>query len=208
MFPGRFYQLLTRKMAKNDFPVVACPEIHYGVADDRLKFDIVQSIRTRTLLRQDHPEKRITGKLHFRTPPEMFFACRENPEWLENSLEIAQRCNFEMPFGKPQFPAFTPPDNTLPREFLWKIVSEGLQRRYGTRAGLMRPQIEQELKIIGAVGYEENTFWSFGTSCKSAERVELSGYTRTRAADSLVCYCLGISDVVPGSVSGFIFAVS
>ena len=100
MFPGRFYQLLTRKMAKNHFPVVACPEIHYGVTDDRLKFDIVQSIRTRTLLRQDHPEKRITGKLHFRTPAEMFSACRENPEWLENLLEIAERCNFKMPFGK------------------------------------------------------------------------------------------------------------
>lgn len=196
MFPGRFYQLLTRKMAKNHFQVVACPEIHYGVADDRLKFDIVQSIRTRTLLRQDHPEKRITGKLHFRTPAEMFFGCRENPEWLENSLEIAERCNFEMPFGKPQFPAFILPDNTLPHEFLWKIVSEGLQRRYGSRAALMRPQIEQELKIIGAVGYEEYflVVWNILQECRKSG---IEWITRGSAADSLVCYCLGISDVCP-----------
>jgi DNA polymerase-3 subunit alpha len=196
MFPGRFYQLLTRKMAKNNFPVVACPTIHYGVPDDRLKFDIVQSIRTRTLLRQDHPEKRKDGKLHFRTPAEMISACRENSKWLENSLEIAERCNFEMPFGKPQFPAFVPPDNSLPREFLWKLVSDGLQRRYGLRAGLMRPQIEQELKIIGAVGYEEYflVVWNILQDCR---KNGIEWITRGSAADSLVCYCLGISDVCP-----------
>ena len=196
MFPGRFYQLATRKMTGNQFPVVACPAIHYGVPDDRLKFDIVQSIRTRTLLRQEHPEKRNDEKLHFRTPAEMIFACRENSEWLENSLEIAARCNFEMPFGKPQFPAFVPPDNSLPREFLWTLVSDGLQRRYGTRAGLMRPQIEQELKIIGAVGYEEYflVVWNILQECR---KQGIEWITRGSAADSLVCYCLGISDVCP-----------
>jgi DNA-directed DNA polymerase III PolC len=196
MFPGRFYQLLTRKVAKSHFPLIACPEIHYGVPDDRLKFDIVQSIRTRTLLRQDHPEKRKDGKLHFRPPAEMIFACRENPEWCENSLEIAARCNFEMPFGKPQFPAFVPPDGTLPREFLWKLVSDGLKRRYGNRAGLMRPQIEQELKIIGAVGYEEYflVVWNILQECR---KHGIEWITRGSAADSLVCYCLGISDVCP-----------
>jgi len=196
LFPGRFYQLLTRKMSKNNFPVVACPTIHYGVPDDRLKFDIIQSIRTRTLLRQDHPEKRKDGKLHFRTPAEMISGCRENIKWLENSLEIAARCNFEMPFGKPQFPAFIPPDNSFPREFLWKLVSDGLQRRYGTRAGLMRPQIEQELKIIGAVGYEEYflVVWNILQDCR---KHGIEWITRGSAADSLVCYCLGISDVCP-----------
>jgi DNA polymerase III alpha subunit len=81
-------------MSKNNFPVVACPTIHYGVPDDRLKFDIIQSIRTRTLLRQDHPEKRKDGKLHFRTPAEMISGCRENIKWLENSLEIARTLQF------------------------------------------------------------------------------------------------------------------
>ncbi len=65
MFPGRFYQLASRQPAAGRFPVVACPAIHYGVAHDRLKFDIVQSIRTRTLLRQDHPEKRKDGQIAF-----------------------------------------------------------------------------------------------------------------------------------------------
>ena len=196
MFPGRFYQLLVRKMAANQFPVVACPAIHYAVPEDRMKFDIVQSIRTRTLLRQTHPEKRKNGKLHFRTPAEMISGCQENPKWLENSLEIAARCHFEMPFGKPQFPAFVPPDNSTPREFLHKLVVDGSQRRYGNRTHLMRPQIEQELKIIGAVGYEEYflVVWNILQECRTKG---IEWITRGSAADSLVCYCLGISDVCP-----------
>jgi DNA polymerase-3 subunit alpha len=69
-------------------------------------------------------------------------ACKEHPEWLAHSLEIAERCNFEMPFGKPQFPAFTPPDGSTAREFLHKLVLDGLRRRYGGRVADMRSQVQ------------------------------------------------------------------
>src|ERR1039458_2884808 len=110
LFPGRFYQMATKQSDGSRFSVVACPTVHYALPGDRTKYDIVQSIRTLTLLRQEHPDKRLDGRFHFRTPSEMTIACCDHPEWLAHSLEIAERCNFEMPFGKPQFPAFAPPD--------------------------------------------------------------------------------------------------
>ena len=60
----------------------------------------------------------------------------------------------------------------------------------------MRPQIEQELSIISAVGYEEYflVVWNILQDCR-AHGIEW--ITRGSAADSLVCYCLGISDVCP-----------
>ena len=60
----------------------------------------------------------------------------------------------------------------------------------------MRPQIEQELKIIGAVGYEEYflVVWNILQECRKSG---IEWITRGSAADSLVCYCLGISDVCP-----------
>ena len=103
-------------------PVVACPAVHYGTPHDRLKYDILQSIRTLTLLRQPHPAKRSGGAYHFRTPAEMTAACKDHPDWLAHSLEIAERCNFEIPFGKPQFPAFIPPDGSSAHEFLQRLV--------------------------------------------------------------------------------------
>jgi DNA-directed DNA polymerase III PolC len=204
LFPGRFYRLATKHLtpalspsdAERELPIVACPAIHYASPSDRLKFDIVQSIRTLTLLRQEHPDKRMSGRLHFRTPAAMATACKDHPEWLAHSLEIAKRCNFEMPFGKPQFPAFVPPDGSTPREFLHQLVMDGLHRRYGERAAVMRPQIEQELSIISAVGYEEYflVVWNILQDCRQHG---IEWITRGSAADSLVCYCLGISDVCP-----------
>jgi DNA-directed DNA polymerase III PolC len=196
LFPGRFYQLATKQLATSRFPIVACPAIHYALPGDRQKFDIVQSIRTLTLLRQEHPEKRADGRLHFRRLAEMATACKDHPEWLAHSLEIAERCNFEIPFGKPQFPAFVPPEGSTPHEFLCKLVTDGLRRRYGERAASMRPQVEQELSIISAVGYEEYflVVWNILQDCRSHG---IEWITRGSAADSLVCYCLGISDVCP-----------
>ena len=196
LFPGRFYQMATKQPGSNRFPVVACPAIHYALPGDRMKYDILQSIRTLTLLREQHPEKRMDGRFHFRAPMEMAAACQEHPEWLANSLELAGRCNFEIPFGKPQFPAFQPPDGSTPHEFLHRLVFDGLRRRYGERAAAMRPQVEQELSIITAVGYEEYflVVWNILQDCR-AHGIEW--ITRGSAADSLVCYCLGISDVCP-----------
>jgi DNA-directed DNA polymerase III PolC len=196
LFPGRFYQMATKQPGANRFPVVACPAIHYALPGDRMKYDILQSIRTLTLLREQHSEKRMDGRFHFRTPTEMAEACQEHPEWLRNSLAISDRCNFEIPFGKPQFPAFEPPDGSTPRTFLHRLVFDGLRLRYGERAASMRPQVEKELSIITAVGYEEYflVVWNILQDCR-AHGIEW--ITRGSAADSLVCYCLGISDVCP-----------
>jgi DNA-directed DNA polymerase III PolC len=195
LFPGRFYQMAAKQPA-NRFPVIACPAIHYALPGDRMKYDILQSIRTLTLLREQHPEKRMDGRFHFRTPMEMAKACQEHPEWLANSLELADRCNFEIPFGKPQFPAYELSNGSPPSEFLHQLVFDGLRRRYRERAASMRPQVEQELRIITAVGYEEYflVVWSILQDCR-AHGIEW--ITRGSAADSLVCYCLGISDVCP-----------
>ncbi len=196
LFPGRFYEMATKETRSGRHPVVACPATHYATAADRLKFDIVQSIRTLTLLRQEHPEKRSGGLLHFRTPAEMLAACKDHPDWLAHSLEIAERCNFEIPFGKPQFPAFLPPDHSTPHEFLHRLVMDGLRRRYRERAEQFKAQVEQELEIICAVGYEEYflVVWSILQDCRQHG---INWITRGSAADSLVCYCLGISDACP-----------
>ena len=146
MFPGRFYVLVTGR--ESAASAVACPAIRYAMLQDRQKYDIVQSIRTLTLLREEHPEKRRGGGFHFRTAVEMAAACHEHPDWLRYTLEIADRCNFDLPFGKPQFPAFTPPDGSPPHEFLRRLAMQGLQERYGARASQFQPQVMEELSII------------------------------------------------------------
>lgn len=196
LFPRSFYAMATAHGSSTDFPSVACPPVHYAIPAERQRYDIVQSIRTLTLLQERHPEKRSGGRLHFRAPAEMAEGCKEHPDWLQHTLEIAERCRFEFPFGQPQFPAFTPSDGSSAKDFLRKLVEQGLRKRYGTRAEQFRPQAMEELGIISEVGYEEYFLitWDFLQDCRARG---IEWITRGSAADSLVCYCLGISGVCP-----------
>jgi DNA-directed DNA polymerase III PolC len=217
LFPGRFYLEISdpafakdlhtsrqrfgvrlwpsaRTSAAFDLPAIATLPVHYATPADRQKYDIVQSIRTLTLLRQEHPEKNLSGDFHFRSPREMTELFGEHPQLLANTFEIADRCNFEFSLGEPQFPAYLPPGGVTTKNFLRQLVFAGAQQRYGSRAPV--PQIEQELAIIGEVGYEEYflVVWDLLQECR---RRGIEWLTRGSAADSLVCYCLGISNVCP-----------
>jgi DNA-directed DNA polymerase III PolC len=201
-FPGRFY--LAALQREGD---VACPAVHYAQASDRQRYDILQSIRTLTLLEHRHPDKQSGGRFHFRTPVEFGAMCAQHPEWIRATHEIADRCEFAFPFGKPQFPAFVPLDGSGSSDFLRRLVLDGLRDRYdgkriisdtGAAVPLtqVRAQIEEELGIIAEVGYEDYFLitWDLLQTCRERG---IEWITRGSAADSLVCYCLGISDVCP-----------
>jgi DNA-directed DNA polymerase III PolC len=201
-FPGRFYRAVTGREGS-----VACPAIHYATAAEGCRYDILQSIRTLTLLEHEHPEKRRNGRFHFRTPAEMSAACSQHREWLRATHEIAERCEFDFPFGKPQFPAFASPDGSTSCEFLRRLVLDGLHQRYATKRLVsdegtpvslkqVRAQVDEELSIIAEVGYEDYFLitWDLLQTCRERG---IEWITRGSAADSLVCYCLGISSVCP-----------
>ncbi len=199
-FPDRFYLEINSHDAfekrSPSLPCVASFPIHYELPSDRWKYDIVQSIRTLTLLRQEHADKRLGGEYHFRPAAEMHKLFAAHPELLASSLEIAERCSFTIAPGNPQFPAYPPPPGLTAAGFLRQLVMEGLQRRYPQDHARLKPQLEEELTIILDVGYEEYflIMWDILQECR---RRGIEWITRGSAADSLACYCLEISGVCP-----------
>ena len=193
VFGSRFYRAVTHRDLSGHPRGILIPRVHYASAEDHRQHDILQSIRTRTLLSQPHPEKR-KGDLHFRDIRQLPVWCP--PELVLRTRELAESCEFAFPFGKPQFPEFHPPDGSSPRGFLRHLVMAGLRRRYGDRADVLRGQVEQELGIIAAVGYED-LFLHTWTLLQDCRVVGIDWITRGSAADSLVCYCLEISNVCP-----------
>ncbi len=180
---------------------IFCPSVHYARPEDRRCYDIVQSIRTLTLLNQQHPQKRTGGHYHFRSAQEC------STKGIPLTMELAERCQFDFPFGKPQFPAYRAPDGLSSRAFLHRLAVEGMNRRYhgkvirsdaGTAVSTtqVRAQLETELAIITDVGYEDLFLitWDLLQDCRKRG---IEWITRGSAADSLVCYSLGISDVCP-----------
>ena len=171
-------------------PVTALPEIRYASPRDAKFYEILQSIRTLSLAGQPHADKR-RGDFAWSREIEVSAAMVRDAE------EIAERCEFVLPIGGLKFPRFTPPDGSSPHEFLDRLSREGMKRRYGAMPGAgVRRQIEEELRIIAEVGYEEYflVVWELLQRC--VER-GIEWITRGSAADSLVCYCLGISSVCP-----------
>lgn len=171
-------------------PVTAFPEIRYASPREAKFYELVQSIRTLSLAGQPHPEKR---RGDFSWSREI----KTSPAMVRDAEEIAEHCEFTLPLGDLKFPRFTPPEGSAPGDFLGRLAREGMHRRYGCAppAGVRR-QIDEELRLIAEVGYEEYflTVWDLLQGCKERG---IDWITRGSAADSLVCYCLGISSVCP-----------
>jgi len=169
-------------------PNTTFPAIRYRIPKEKLGYQIVQSIRTRTLLAEPHPEKR-GGSFHFPIKSEW-------PTDTRAMEQLIEACDFRFEIGKLRFPAYRPDDGSTPHQMLRRLATEGLQRRYGQRQDKHARQLEEELTIIAEVGYEEYflTVWDLLQECK---RARIEWITRGSAADSLVCYCLGISGVCP-----------
>ena len=172
---------------------IALPEIRYRAPTDRQRFAIIQSILTLTRLHEPHPDKR-RDELHWLTPAEV--GARWSDDAMRATHEIAERCNFAFEFGRLRFPRFTPEDGSTPHDFLARLAFDGLRQRYGERSHMHEAQLREELSIIAEVGYEEYflTTWGILQECR---RRGIAWITRGSAADSLVCYCLGISGVCP-----------
>ena len=174
------------------------PEIRYLQARDHPAYEIVQSIRTLTRTGQEDPRKR-RGDFSFPSPAGALRRCGGDPGPLRETLRLADRCSFAFDLGGLRFPRFSPPDGSSPAVFLRHLVLEGARRRYAAKPSLHRRvlrQLAEELRIIGEVGYADYFLlvWDLLQECR---RRGIDWITRGSAADSLVCYCLGISGVCP-----------
>lgn len=164
------------------------PEIRCRKPADNRALAILRSIRTLTLLDEPHPEKILSAP--------SFEDILGSGQTGAAADRIVGECDFAFDSGRLWFPHFHPPDACPPREFLARLAWRGLGERYGSGAGSHRGRLETELATIAEVGYEEYflTVWDLLQDCR---RAGIEWITRGSAADSMVCYCLGISDVCP-----------
>lgn len=165
---------------------VVGPVIRYTDPGHQYVYQILSSIRTLTLFSETHPEKRM-GTFH----------CRPISNAHQQLTDtILERCRFEFELGGLKFPHYHPSDGSDPKSYLRRLATEGARKRYGARYDSIRPQLKEELAIIAEVGYEEYFLitWELLQECKKRG---IDWLTRGSAADSVVCYCLGISSVCP-----------
>ncbi|MCZ6654287.1 MAG: DNA polymerase III subunit alpha, partial [Planctomycetota bacterium] len=188
-------------------PVVATSESRCLKPEQTQLLRALSSIGSLTLLDQPHPDKP-AGLWHLRTPDEMQRLFARRPDALENTLAIAGQCNFTFDLSKNRFPQHIAPKGTTAIEYLRQLSLAGCRRRYIDEPpqrgiGGVRPKweqvmqrIERELGIIEQVNYADYflVFHEIVEYCRSRG---IDSLARGSAADSLVCYALGVSHACP-----------
>ena len=114
--------------------LVATNDVHYVEKGHSHAHDCLICIGTQTHLAETKRMKYAEQQFYLRSPEEMKARFAEVPEAIQNTLEVAEKCNLEIQFGKLHYPVFDPPEHFTREGYLRKLIAEGLHKRYGLHA--------------------------------------------------------------------------
>lgn len=192
---------------KTQLPVVATHPIQFLNPEDALAHDARVCIAEKETLNDPKRVRKFTADQYFLTQAQMKERFSDYPEALENTVEIAKRCNFEFSLGKPVLPLFPTPEGVTLDDFLIEEAKKGLEARLKqlfpdekTREE-MRPKYEARLEFelgtivqMGFPGY----FLIVADFIRWAKENNVPvGPGRGSGAGSLVAFCLLITDLDP-----------
>ena len=186
-------------------PLVATSDAHYVNREDAEAQDVLLCINTGKF-RTDTNRMRMEGSEFFlRGPAEMYEAFPGFEEAVQQSQAIADSVNIELELGKRHFPAFTPPDDKTPTDYLRELCIEGCKRRYadapemyadGELAQVVLDRLERELGVINTLGFP-NYFLIVWDFVRFATEQNIPATARGSGVGSLVAFALGLSHVCP-----------
>jgi len=114
--------------------LVATNDVHYIEKSHSHAHDCLICIGTQTQLADTKRLHYEPEQFYLRTAEEMKARFADTPEAIKNTLEVAEKCNLEIEFGKLHYPVFAPPEHFTREGYLRKLVAEGLFRRYTIHA--------------------------------------------------------------------------
>jgi DNA polymerase-3 subunit alpha len=114
--------------------LVATNDVHYVEKSHSHAHDCLICIGTQTQLADTKRMRYEPEQFYLRTAEEMKARFAETPDAVKNTLEVAEKCNVEIEFGKLHYPVFTPPEHFTREGYLRKLLAEGLFRRYTIHA--------------------------------------------------------------------------
>jgi DNA polymerase III subunit alpha len=181
-------------------PLVVTNDTHYAFREQAKAQDVLLCVQTNST---DLDPKRMrmepVGEFCIKSPDEMWTVFGEIPQALRNTVEIAERCDLKLEFGRLSFPALDHliPQSQTPIEFLTRTCREGLHRRYGNQLTAEHEnRLRYELDVVEKTDFAAYILfvWDF---VDWARKQGIPCGPRGSAAGSIILYCLGISDLDP-----------
>lgn len=176
--------------------LLATNGVAYATADDRELLDVLTAIRNHVTIEEAGRLLSMNSERYLKSPAEMERLFADLPEAIANTEELAARLDFSLEDLGYEFPRYPVPNGGTMAEFLRERAHEGMLRRYGPNNQRAREQVERELELITKLHLEGYFLivWDLVEFCRR-EGILVQG--RGSAANSAVCYSLGITAVDP-----------
>jgi error-prone DNA polymerase len=186
--------------ARARLPLVATNDVLYHRAERRKLQDVVTCIREGCTVAAAGFRLEAHAERHLKPPREMARLFRDYPDALARTLEIVERCRFNLVELRYEYPDETGEDGTPAQAKLERLTRDGAARRYPQGVPeKIRRQVEHELTLVGELGFAAY-FLTVHDIMSFARSQGILCQGRGSAANSAVCYCLGITDVDPDKV--------
>lgn len=185
--------------AETEIPLVAVGDVTMHVRGRKALMDVMTAVRLRKPLTECGKALDINAERHLRTRGRL--ARTFPPDLIAETMQVADRCDFSLDEIRYHYPREVVPDGESPGTYLRRLTYEGAGRRWpdGVPASV-NEQIERELDLISELGYE-HYFLTVIDVVHFAKRENILCQGRGSAANSVVCYCTGVTEVDPARMS-------
>ncbi|MBX7073045.1 MAG: error-prone DNA polymerase [Pirellulales bacterium] len=178
-------------------PLAASGDAHYHVPQRQALCDVLTAVRWGCDVSQTGQRIFANAERHLQSPRERLAAFAACPETVARTVEIAQRCHFSLDQLRYEYPEELSPPGETPLAYLRRLTEAGAQERYPHGVSdHVRGLLAHELQLIEELRYEAYflTVWDLVRFARS-RGILCQG--RGSAANSVVCYCLGVTSVAP-----------
>jgi error-prone DNA polymerase len=188
-------QALQQASDATGIPVVAAGDVHMHARSRKPLQDVMTAVRLGKPVSECGFALQANAERHLRH--RMRLASAYPAEWLERTISVSDRCGFSLEEIKYQYPLETVPAGLTPRQALRRFTIEGARERYPQGVPWrVRKQLLRELDLISDCAYEMY-FLTVHDIVRHARSLKILCQGRGSAANSAVCYCLGITAVDP-----------
>ena len=178
-------------------PLLAVNEVLYHAPERRRLQDVMTCIREHVTLREAGRRLQPNGERHLKSPPEMARLFRDHPDALAQTHLLLQLCDFDLGELRYEYPREPVPPGRTPQAHLEALSLTGMRWRYGDNPpDKVVKQLHEEFAFIARRKYA-HYFLTVHDIVRFARDKGILCQGRGSAANSVVCFCLGVTAVDP-----------
>ena len=192
-------QKLIQLARKLDIPLVATNDAHYLKKEDSYFHEVLLCIQTGKRMSDEDRMRFETEEFYIKSPEEMADYFSEFPDAIENTVKIAEKCNYDFEFGVTKLPNYDVPEEYATHlDYFKDLCYKGIKNRYGENPSEeVMSRLEYEISVIEKMGYVDYFLivWDYINYAKSVGIPVGPG--RGSGAGSIAAYAIGITDIDP-----------